>query len=105
MKAAGSACWHRQQTIIVCTKICRHYADTMRDSIGSLDCYGYTAGVVQCSAVHGGAAHDDALVPNIDDIPGEQGYVQMGHMHTLCTVLVERWARDGPENSEWGHMV
>lgn len=29
-------CWHRQQTIIVCTKICRHYADTMRDSIGSL---------------------------------------------------------------------
>lgn len=46
--------------------------------------------------MHGGAAHDDALVPNIDDIPGEQGYVQMGHMHTLCTVSAERWARDGP---------
>ncbi|KFY23048.1 hypothetical protein V493_06133 [Pseudogymnoascus sp. VKM F-4281 (FW-2241)] len=39
------------------------YADTIRDS---------------CSAVHGDAAHDDALVPNIDDIPGEQGYVQYG---------------------------
>lgn len=47
--------------------------------------------------MHGGAAHDDALVPNIDDIPGEQGYVQMEHMHTLCIVLVERWARDEPE--------
>lgn len=56
-------------------------------------------GILQvcCSAVHGGAAHDDALLPNIDDIPGEQGYVHMGHMHTLCTVLAQIWARDGPE--------
>ena len=47
--------WHRQQTIIVCTKICRQYADTMQILCGIASVvwvsYGYTAGVVQCMVV------------------------------------------------------
>lgn len=61
-------------------------------------------------------AHDDALFPNIDDIPGEQGYVQYGayayFMHGIGPEMAKGWPRDGPERDqrgtrklEWGHTV
>mgnify|MGYP001596956216 FL=1 len=55
--------------------------------------YGYTAGAGS-SAVHYivGAAHDDALVANIDDIPGEQGYVPYG---AYAYFYASYWARYG----------
>ncbi|KFY34002.1 hypothetical protein V494_07146 [Pseudogymnoascus sp. VKM F-4513 (FW-928)] len=66
----------------------------MRDCMARMRIYGYTAGAdaaVQ-PTVHESAAHDDALVPNIDDIPGEQGYVQYGayayFMHSIGPDMV-----------------
>ena len=51
-------------------------------------------------------AHDDALVPNIDDIPGEQGYVQYGayayFMHGIGPEMAKGWPRDGPERDQRG---
>jgi hypothetical protein len=51
-------------------------------------------------------AHDDALVPNIDDIPGEQGYVQYGayayFMHGIGPEMAKGWPRDGPEMAQRG---
>lgn len=67
--------------------------------------------------MHGCAVHDDALAPNIDDIPGEQGYVQYGayayFMHDVIgPEMAKGWPTDGPEGDqrgnrklEWGHMV